>query len=553
MKSLWITPLLLTALAGGQMPVPALPQVYIDTTWNLPVNGTTWPAHTAADLKNALKLSNPGDVIVLDAGATYTGNFTLPVKSNPQNQWIYIISSGLSALPIGTTVNPNEAGSMAKLVSPGVMAVFYVPPGANHYRLAGLEMTSASTQGCNLTHNPPINCFSYYLVGADGVMGQALPDSLTVDRCYLHGSPTQDVGQGFIANGSNMALIDSYVSDIHESLFDSQAIMAYNSPGPIKIVDNFLSATTEDIMFGGSGGPNNPWVPSDIEIRKNHLFKPLSWAAVGVTIPPNNQWVEKDNLEFKSARRVLVDSNILENTWVSGQTGTSVLFTVRTGQSGDIAVVDDITFTNNILKNVGSGFTTLAADNLCGTSSYPKCKNPGESKRIRIFNNLVLFRDPSLVGGVRNTGIQFNPGMTDYVLQHNTFVPAPNTDCWNDVYFAVKQGLKWPLTVSDTHNLWLLDNAFCRQTTGDHGGQGTTGLNSYMSDPAPLDPRYLGNVMYVPSDNNIQQWPAHNFATPLPFIYVDPYQGNYQLLVPLWLDTSDGKEAGIDNSLLPAH
>jgi hypothetical protein len=543
----------LNVLAGAQMPVPALPQVYIDTTWNLPVNGTTWPAHTAADLKNALKLSNPGDVIVLDAGATYTGNFTLPVKSNPQNQWIYIISSGLSALPIGTTVNPDEAGSMAKLVSPGVMAVFYAPPGANHYRLAGLEMTSASTHGCNLTHNPPINCFTYYLVGADGVMGQALPDSLTVDRCYLHGSPTQDVGQGFIANGSNMALIDSYISDIHESLFDSQAIMAYNSPGPIKIVDNFLSATTEDIMFGGSGGPNNPWVPSDIEIRQNHLFKPLSWAAVGVTIPPNNQWVEKDNLEFKSARRVLVDSNILENTWVSGQTGTSVLFTVRTGQSGDIAVVDDITFTNNILKNVGSGFTTLAADNLCGTSSYPKCKNPGESKRIKIFNNLVLFRDPSLVGGVRNTGIQVNPGMSDYVLQHNTFVPAPNTDCWNDVYFGVKQGAKWPLAVSDTHNLWLLDNAFCRQTTGDHGGQGATGLNSYMSDPAPLDPRYLGNVMYVPSDNSIQQWPAHNFATPIPFVYVDQYQGNYQLLIPYWLDTSDGKEAGIDNSLLPAH
>jgi hypothetical protein len=58
-------------------------------------------------------------------------------------------------------------------------------------------------------------------------------------------------------------------------------------------------------------------------------------------------------------------------------------------------------------------------------------------------------------------------------------------------------------------------------------------------------------VMYVPSNNKTQQWPLHNYATTIPFTYVNPTQGDYQLVTPAWTDTSDGKEAGIDNSQLP--
>ncbi len=86
-------------------------------------------------------------------------------------------------------------------------------------------------------------------------------------------------------------------------------------------------------MFGGAGTPaGNPWVPSDIEIRNNYFFKNPAWEAVGVTIPPNNPWIVKNHLEFKSAQRVIVDSNTFENVWVSGQMGYSVLLTVRTSQ-----------------------------------------------------------------------------------------------------------------------------------------------------------------------------------------------------------------------------
>jgi hypothetical protein len=179
------------------------------------------------------------------------------------------------------------------------------------------------------------------------------------------------------------------------------------------------------------------------------------------------------------------------------------------------------------------------------------CTNPGESKRILIANNLVTFRNPAAVGGVRNFAIQVSAGLSDYVLQHNTFVPYSGTPCWNSVYFGVASNTPWPPTQSITHNIWILDNAFCRQTTGDWGAQGSVGLNDYMGDPAPVDPRYLGNVMFVPSDNTIQQWPLHNYATTVPFTYVNTSQKNYQLATPNWTDTSDGKEAGVDSTHLP--
>ena len=71
---------LYTVAAVGQRP----PQTYIDTSFN-PPNRVSWKAHNSADFKNALNSANPGDTIILDAGATHQGNFNLPEKSNPNN------------------------------------------------------------------------------------------------------------------------------------------------------------------------------------------------------------------------------------------------------------------------------------------------------------------------------------------------------------------------------------------------------------------------------------------------------------------------------------
>ena len=430
MTRVLVTLLLLTIATAAQVPIPALPKIYIDTAYSSPTGGQTWRAHTNTDFKNALTSAYPGDMIILDAGVIYSGNFALPAKSNPNNKWIYIVGSALASLPApGTRVNPaTNAASMPKIVTPNSTAAFTLSPGANHYRLVGLEVYSASTQLCYPKNSPPANCASYQLLNATWSTGQTLADSVTVDRCYLHGSPTQDITRAIAGNISNLAVVDSYISDIHGYGVDSQAIGLWYSPGPIKIVNNYLEAAGENVMFGGAGGLNNPFIPSDIEIRNNYFYKPLSWQQVGVTIPPSNPWVVKNHLEFKSARRALVDGNVMENSWVSAQMGYSILLTVRTSQSGNIAVVDDITISNNILKNVVSGFQTGEHDSDCPTT--PGCTNAGELRRIKIYNNLVLFHNPSGPGSTNTYfGVIFSKDATDMVVQHNTFVSYPGTVC----------------------------------------------------------------------------------------------------------------------------
>ena len=551
----------LAADASAQKPQAILPQVYIDTTWNPPAGGTTWAAHTAAQLKSALTSSVPGDIIVLDAGVTYSGTFQLPAKSNPNNKWIYIISSKLANLPAGQRVSPPDAANMPKLVTPNTGAVFQINPGANRWRFAGLEITSNSNypSGCGVAGQP--NCMTYFLIGSPARPSPE-PDSIVVDRCYVHGSPTVDLQNAVTLNASNAALIDSYLDDIHIKGFDSTGILSYWTPGPIKIVNNFVAASTENIFIGGAGGWSTPWVPSDIEIRNNYIFKPLSWVDASVN---QHTMVVKDAFEVKAGQRILFDSNTIENVWANAQIGFAIVLTVRSTGGGPLAVDNDITITNNVLMNVVSFVNTLAADNTCNAASgHPECTNAGSQARWNISDNLVQFYDPKALGGNPNRGIQFTPGwsdpnnapgvMHDVVFQHNTLVnfgqtaTSPGTPCGASIIFADNKTHVQPVT----QNIWILDNVLCREPIGD--GTNATTLSKYMSSPSTppydLNARFYGNVMFVPPSDIAWTYPPHNYATTIPFTYVNPPY-DYQLLTPYWTDTSDGNLAGVQSANLP--
>ncbi len=554
--------LVLTTVAAGQKPVAELPRVHIDTTWQEPKGGKTWKAHTADDLTKALAESAPGDVIALDAGTTYTGTFVLPAKDNPNKRWIYIVSSAMAKFQEGKRVTPQDAANMPKIVTPTVAPAFQISGGANHWRLAGLEITSASTKGCQPDHSPPINCFTYFLVGPQGAPNPE-PDSFTIDRCYVHGSPTIDLQHAITANVSTFALIDSYLDDIHMIGVEAQGVLAFWSPGPFKIVNNFIAAATENILFGGGGGASNPYVPSDLDIRNNYLFKPLEWVTASVK---ERRMVIKNGFELKSAQRVLFDGNTIENVWAHGQNGFAIVLTIRSYQSGDISVVDDVTVTNNVLKNVVAGFNTLAADDVCGAPSGSKCSNAGSQNRWYIANNLIQFYDPTLPGGIRNLGLQINGGqdrmhgkagvLRNMVFEHNTMVSAASKPCWNSIFFS--SAPQTPPYEELTNNLWILDNVLCRQPSGDFGLQGSAGLTNYMgypnTPPNDLSQRFHGNVMYVVPGDKAQPFPPHNWSTSKPFQFTDPGSGNFSLADIKGIDKGidpAAKPPGVDPASLP--
>src|SRR5262249_33477916 len=95
-------------------------------------------------LQAALDAAQFGDVIVLQAGTVYKGNFVLPAKNGTGE--IVIQSSRASELPEGARVNPEQAAMFAKLQTPEVQPVLRTAPGAHHYRFVGIEFSATDAK-----------------------------------------------------------------------------------------------------------------------------------------------------------------------------------------------------------------------------------------------------------------------------------------------------------------------------------------------------------------------------------------------------------------------
>src|SRR5207249_11202520 len=106
----------ITVTSGTGAPDPTLPTL-LNTAYTAPTGATiTVPA--GGDFQAALNSAQPGDQILLAAGATYVGPFTLPVKAG--NSWILIRSPTADAnLPAeGQRMKPAYAAGPPKIVSP---------------------------------------------------------------------------------------------------------------------------------------------------------------------------------------------------------------------------------------------------------------------------------------------------------------------------------------------------------------------------------------------------------------------------------------------------
>ena len=133
-------------------------------------------------------------------------------------------------------------------------------------------------------------------------------------------------------------------------------------------------------MFGGAKPTIQNLIASDVEFRLNHVYKPLSWKK-GHPTSPEGPGRSRIFSELKNAQRLLIDQNVFENNWADAQNGFAILFTPR-GEDGVApwATVQDVTFTNNVVRHSGGGFNIAGPDD--SSPSQP-------SQRILIKNNLI--------------------------------------------------------------------------------------------------------------------------------------------------------------------
>jgi hypothetical protein len=472
----------------------------------------------AKSFRAALEQANPGDVIELESGAVFTGNFTLPKKTAGRaSEWITIRTSAVDSElpPPGTRVTPAYANRLPKLVSPNADPVLKTAAGAHHYRFIGVEFTVVADRD-----------IIYDLIRLGDSAQTALsdvPHDIIIDRCYIHGQANTNARRGIALNSARTAVIDSYIADIHERGADSQAICGWNGPGPFKIENNYLEAAGENVMFGGADPRIPNLVPSDIEFRRNHCFKPLSWN----TRDPGyagKHWTAKNLFELKNARRVMIEENIFENNWADGQDGFGILFTVR-NQDGKApwSVVEDVTMRNNIMRRSAGGINILGRDNI----------HPSEqTKRIEISNN--LFYD---IGGKQlgsNGRFLQLAGTINVTVDHNTVFHTGNVIT---AYGKPSEGFVF------TNNL-MAHNEY--GVFGDGMGSGTKAINKYF--PGAV---FRKNII---AGGRSSLYPGDNFfpSTLDQVGFVGSGKDKYRLSdsSPFKAAGTDGRSIGVDMSAL---
>lgn len=246
---------------------PTLPQLQVDTSIP-PVTGKSIPVNAGADLQAAINAANPGDELVLQAGAVFIGNYELPNKNG--SGWITIRSSNMSRLPVpGNRVAPADAANMPTVMAYGVSTAFHLSPGAHNYRLMGLEITERPGQSMN---------YGLIMAGDPNDPNPAdLPNHIILDRCYVHGQVLSHIKFGWQMNGMYLAVVDSYFSEFHGLGQDTQAITGYMGQGPLKIVNNFLEGAGENVLFGGASDAIPNTITADVTFTGNYLYKPDTW------------------------------------------------------------------------------------------------------------------------------------------------------------------------------------------------------------------------------------------------------------------------------------
>jgi hypothetical protein len=485
--------------SGGDVSVPSQPS-----------GGNRITVAAGGDLQKAIDAAQPGDTILLTPGATYRGIFNLPAKSGSSYITIRSAASDSQLPGPGVRMTPAYASQLPKIQG-GVAGApaFTTSAGAHHYYLQFLEVTSTYA---------PNQIIEFGRDASPQTTLSSVPHDLVIDRCYIHGDASNGQKRGIALNSASTWIVNSHISDIKSGSEDSQAIAGWNGPGPFTIENNYLEAAGENVLFGGGDPAISNMVPSDISFRYNYVTKKTSWRGSG--------WTVKNLLELKNAQRMVIDSNIFENNWEAAQSGYSIVLTPRNqGGSAPWSVVQQIEFTNNIVRHVSSVFNILGQDD----ENASRLTNA-----VTVRNNLFDDVSSSRWGGAGL--LVLTQGGSNISFDHNTVF----TDASSVVYADAT-------TVSGftfTNNI-IPDNNYA--VMGGNASEGTVTLNKFF--PGAV---FQANVIV---GGNSGAYPSGNFfpSSTSGVGFVDVNGGDYRLSSssPYRSRGTDGQDIGVNVSALP--
>ena len=488
------SPSTVTVVVASPPPPPPPPG---ETVITVPYPG---PGVLEAALTQAVAAAQAGPVTILLAPGDYPGNFAFPRTGS---SFGITITAAASVLPAsGLRVTPAYQGYLPRLV-PAQLASATVTVSGDNYTFRGLQVEAPGVGVTSIDLYPD----------ATGVLSR----NLVFDQMLIRGNQTTGGHRGVAMNGINIAVTNSWIDRMWEVGRDSQAVAAWDTPGPLTIDNNYLEASGENFLLGGAI-PSCACVPTDVTFTRNTVNKDVSWRLM------SQQPQVKNLLEVKYGRRILISGNTFERNWMQAQTGWSILFTTMGVEGTAWTIVEDVTFTRNIVRHISSGINVAAVT--------------GPLHRLRVDNNVFQDMDNVTYGGdgrwaMIQTG---TAGVTDVAIEHNTVI-----------------GISGNQFLSLTGSVPLQRFAMTHMVVEhkDYGIHSTSGLAIDALNAMAPGSLFVDNAIIGPHAYWLV-WPVGNFEVDVNV--ADQFDSRYAIKSgsPLaGLPTSDASPVGADPSLLP--
>jgi len=139
--------------------------------------------------------------------------------------------------------------------------------------------------------------------------------------CTVHGAPSVGLRRGVALNCASGAVIDSFISEALKSV--GYAGHAVEWSRPVQDRQQLCEGSGRKRHGRRGGSADRELVPSDIEVRHNHFFKPAPLEDRHPSYA-GTPWQGKNLFELKNARRVLIDGNVFEHNWPQAQNGFAI-------------------------------------------------------------------------------------------------------------------------------------------------------------------------------------------------------------------------------------
>ena len=431
----------------------------------IPYGSGTWSVAARDTIQTVLNRVGYGAILEFDEGITcpvpdtngYNSGYVLPVKAvdpnatginDPAHRWIVIRTNQDTPAhfpPVGFRTGPTWDTYEATFQSQVPLTLCCA--NGQHF---GADTSDSGTvhhywmYDLHLTVNTSVSSGPWYEFIDLGSSGSSFsktnpPQYFVIDRVHFDcpGLPIQCQGAIWGIPGGNVALTNNYIGILDNGSNGTLAQGIYWTDctgGPLYHDNNFISAIGQGFYIesnsdtGCGQAPTSAVSPTDITFTHNALYWPLS--TLHSSYANNPAWdgysrsPNRNQIESKRARRVLIQGNLIDGQWSGQNEGSAMLVSGNSdstlaGQTGNF----DWNVTFNLVRHSANVFNCMGTRPL-GNPGPPD--NAGHRRQL-FANNLAYdlgrynYAADGSNGGLYSGYFINENGCQDTTVQQNTF------------------------------------------------------------------------------------------------------------------------------------